>query len=118
MMDRPLTAAPEAAGQMPPFDATKPNIARVYDYWLGGKDNYAADRAEAERLLRIRPRLRRRSARRALQRALWGSFERDGLTVGHEPESPPPIRTAEWPTSTVTRSWFAMPAPCCPLARA
>src|SRR5206468_12109984 len=50
-----LTAAPEAAGQMPPFDATKPNIARVYDYWLGGKDNYAADRAEAERLLRISP---------------------------------------------------------------
>jgi len=25
------------------------------DYWLGGKDNYAADRAEAERLLRIYP---------------------------------------------------------------
>ena len=23
--------------------------ARVYDYWLGGKDNFAADRAAAER---------------------------------------------------------------------
>jgi S-adenosyl methyltransferase len=26
------------------MDTSKPNIARVYDYWLGGKDNYAADR--------------------------------------------------------------------------
>ena len=35
-----------------------PNMARVYDYWLGGKDHYAADRAEAERLLAIYPPLR------------------------------------------------------------
>ena len=40
------------------FDSTQPNIARVYDCWLGGKDNFAADRAEAERLLAIYPRLR------------------------------------------------------------
>ena len=33
------------------FDPATPNMARVYDYWLGGKDNYPADRAEAERLL-------------------------------------------------------------------
>jgi SAM-dependent methyltransferase len=36
-----------------PLDTSRPNIARVYDYWLGGKDNYAADRAEAERLVTI-----------------------------------------------------------------
>jgi hypothetical protein len=41
--------------QSPPVDVTRPNIARVYDYWLGGKDNYAADRAEAKRLLRVNP---------------------------------------------------------------
>jgi O-methyltransferase involved in polyketide biosynthesis len=40
------------------FDSAKPNMARVYDYWLGGKDHYAADRAEAERLLAIYPPLR------------------------------------------------------------
>jgi hypothetical protein len=28
-----------------------PSIARMYDYFLGGKDNYAADRAMAERAL-------------------------------------------------------------------
>jgi SAM-dependent methyltransferase len=39
------------------FDPSRPNIARVYDYWLGGKDNYPADRAEAERLMAIYPRL-------------------------------------------------------------
>ena len=34
------------------MDTSKPNIARVYDYWLGGKDNYAADRDVADRMLR------------------------------------------------------------------
>ncbi len=31
------------------------SIARVYDYWLGGQDNTAADRELAEKLLRINP---------------------------------------------------------------
>jgi hypothetical protein len=30
-----------------PFDTTKPNMARMYDYWLGGKDNFEADRKAA-----------------------------------------------------------------------
>jgi SAM-dependent methyltransferase len=29
--------------------------ARVYDYWLGGKDNFAADRAAAEQVLQVMP---------------------------------------------------------------
>ena len=40
------------------FDPATPNTARVYDYWLGGKDHFPADRAEAERLLGIYPPLR------------------------------------------------------------
>src|SRR6202030_4016818 len=31
------------------FDTSVPNAARMYDYWLGGKDNFAADREAAER---------------------------------------------------------------------
>jgi hypothetical protein len=31
--------------EIPQIDLTKPSIARVYDYWLGGKDHFAADRA-------------------------------------------------------------------------
>jgi O-methyltransferase involved in polyketide biosynthesis len=33
------------------FDVYKPSIARVYDFWLGGKDNYAADRELGKRIL-------------------------------------------------------------------
>ena len=42
------------------MDTSKPNIARVYDYWLGGKDNYAADRDVAGRMLAHDPGLRDR----------------------------------------------------------
>ncbi len=35
----------------PGFDASKPHIARVYDYLLGGKDNFAADRAVGEQII-------------------------------------------------------------------
>jgi S-adenosyl methyltransferase len=37
------------------FDPTVPNVARVYDYMLGGKDNLAADRQLAEQLLEAFP---------------------------------------------------------------
>jgi O-methyltransferase involved in polyketide biosynthesis len=37
------------------FDPAKPNIARVWDYWLGGKDNFAADRELAEKMLAVHP---------------------------------------------------------------
>jgi O-methyltransferase involved in polyketide biosynthesis len=38
-----------------PFDTAKPNIARVWDFWLGGKDNFAADRELARKMLEIYP---------------------------------------------------------------
>ncbi|NRQ33187.1 SAM-dependent methyltransferase [Nonomuraea sp. NN258] len=37
------------------FDPNIPNVARMYDYFLGGKDNFPADRAAAERVLTIVP---------------------------------------------------------------
>jgi O-methyltransferase involved in polyketide biosynthesis len=37
------------------LDTTKPNVARVWDYWLGGKDNFAVDRDHAEHMLTINP---------------------------------------------------------------
>ncbi len=40
---------------MQPFDPGTPSIARVWDYWLGGKDNFAADRELAEKMLEINP---------------------------------------------------------------
>ena len=46
-----------AAGQSkrPPFDTTVANQARIYDYLLGGKDNYEADRAAVDAVLKIAP---------------------------------------------------------------
>jgi hypothetical protein len=41
----------------PAVNSGKPNIARIYDYLLGGKDNFAADRDEAERILQVCPSL-------------------------------------------------------------
>jgi len=54
-----VTAFEDGAAQALNLDTARPNIARVYDVWLGGKDNFEADREEAERLLRINPDLRR-----------------------------------------------------------
>ena len=45
------------AGPVPGIDTSVPNIARMYDYWLGGKDNFAADREAAERLVAAIPAL-------------------------------------------------------------
>jgi O-methyltransferase involved in polyketide biosynthesis len=55
------TDAPSAVSPwLPPaVDTSVAHSARVYDYWLGGKDNYAADRALAERILTAIPRQRR-----------------------------------------------------------
>ena len=37
------------------FDTRTPHPARVYDYWLGGKDNFAADREAAEKVIAVNP---------------------------------------------------------------
>ena len=40
------------------LDTSIAHPARVYDYWLGGKDNFAADREAAERVLAAQPGIR------------------------------------------------------------
>jgi len=41
------------------IDTSKAHQARIYDYWLGGKDNYEVDREAAEQALAAYPGLRR-----------------------------------------------------------
>jgi hypothetical protein len=64
----------EEARDLPPaFNPAVPNVARIYDFLLGGKDNYAADRDAAQRLLDAVPGAGRaaRDNRRFLGRAVW-----------------------------------------------
>ena len=42
-------------GDHPTFDTSVAHVARIYDYWLGGKDNYAVDRAAGEAALKAYP---------------------------------------------------------------
>ena len=47
---------PEMREQLAHADFDQPNIARIYDYYLGGSANFAVDRAVAERTLEVVPR--------------------------------------------------------------
>jgi hypothetical protein len=46
-----MTQSQPEAGLQP----DRPNAARMFDYYLGGKDNFAADRAAAEMVLQVAP---------------------------------------------------------------
>ena len=69
-------SAPEAAASHPSesatFDTSVAHVARVYDYWLGGKDNFAADRAAGDQAIKAFPdiALSARSNRAFLARAV------------------------------------------------
>jgi hypothetical protein len=52
--------APLPAGEPAEIDTSVAHPARVYDYWLGGKDNFAADREAGDRVLEATPGLRER----------------------------------------------------------
>jgi S-adenosyl methyltransferase len=51
---------PDESPEDPPLnlDTNVAHSARVYDYWLGGKDNFAADREAGDRVIAIRPAIR------------------------------------------------------------
>ena len=63
------------------IDATVPTAARMYDYYLGGKDNYAADRAACEELDKVVPSTRALALnnRRFMQRVVRTLAEDHGI---------------------------------------
>ncbi|WP_165495521.1 SAM-dependent methyltransferase [Actinomadura roseirufa] len=62
------------------LDAGSPNVARMYDFWLGGKDNFAADREAAERVVEISEGRVVRGVR--LNRAFLGAAVRAAARAG------------------------------------
>ncbi|WP_055587344.1 SAM-dependent methyltransferase [Peterkaempfera griseoplana] len=54
------------------IDVAVPSVARMYDYYLGGKDNYAVDREASEELLKVVPSTKELAVnnRRFLQRVV------------------------------------------------
>jgi hypothetical protein len=49
---------PPAEVAPPGVNVNVPHSARIYDYWLGGKDNFAADRAVGEAMIQAIPGMR------------------------------------------------------------
>ncbi len=51
-----MTDSPSAPGQQPPeIDTSVPHSARIWNYWLGGKDNYPVDRAAGDQYVAVFP---------------------------------------------------------------
>ncbi|HCU92533.1 MAG TPA: hypothetical protein DHU96_07225 [Actinobacteria bacterium] len=79
---------PDTAGEPPSFDTSIAHPARVYDYLLGGKDNYEADREAAEEMMAISPvvvptvRANRAFLRRAVRYLAAGAGIRQFLDIG------------------------------------
>jgi O-methyltransferase involved in polyketide biosynthesis len=69
-----MTGHPSDAGDrpVPKIDSTVPHSARVWNYWLGGKDNYPVDRTAGDRYSEVYPQIVdvARTARYYLARAV------------------------------------------------
>ncbi|MET7691625.1 SAM-dependent methyltransferase [Streptomyces sp. NPDC005483] len=72
---------------VPAMDTSRPHPARVYDWWLGGKDNYPVDEELARRILAVDGTVMRgaRANRRFMHRAVRTAAEagiRQFLDIG------------------------------------
>jgi S-adenosyl methyltransferase len=76
------------AAERPSFDISVAHPARVYDYWLGGKDNFQADREAAAQMIEALPnilpgvRANRAFLRRAVQYLAGEAGIRQFLDIG------------------------------------
>ena len=118
-------------GWVPPgVDTKRANVARVYDYWLGGSHNFLADQDVARAIATVEPNIRAfaRAGRDFLGRAvrfLADAGIRQFLDIGsgiptegnvHEvaqQAAPAP----GWPTSILTRSRSRTARPSWPTTR-
>lgn len=90
------------------IDVTKPHPARIYDYLLGGKDNYEVDRRAGEALVAAAPeaRIGLRANRAFLQRAVRhvvGDGIRQILDIGTGLPTSPNVHETAHETAPDTR---------------
>ncbi|MFI0446346.1 SAM-dependent methyltransferase [Actinomadura sp. 6N118] len=88
-MTGPANDQSAAQEQAPPgFDTSKPNIARVYDFLLGGKDNFAADRVVGDQIKLVLPQVhlgvqaQRAVLRRAIRHLVVDAGIRQLIDIG------------------------------------
>jgi O-methyltransferase involved in polyketide biosynthesis len=64
--------APDQGREPPEIDSSVPNSARIWNYWLGGKDNYPVDRLAGDEYRAVYPEIVdvARASRRFLARAV------------------------------------------------
>src|SRR5260370_38868094 len=53
--NRPVTDSSPAADPKPKIDTSAPHSARVWNYWLGGKDHYPVDRTVGDQVMAMFP---------------------------------------------------------------
>jgi hypothetical protein len=72
---------PEGAALPPDIDTSRPHAARMYDYYLGGKNHFAADRETADKVIAAMPGVRTgpRENRAFLGRAVRYLAEEAGI---------------------------------------
>ena len=97
------------AAPPPGIDTSRPNVARVYDYLLGGKNNFAADRELARQLLSVNPGMEQWArSNRAFVVAAAARAAREGgiaqfLDLGSGLPSHPTVHEAVWKVNPAAR---------------
>jgi S-adenosyl methyltransferase len=90
-LSKPVGEQVSSTGRAPKINTTVPHSARVWNYWLGGKDNFAVDREVGDSVREVYPEIVTvaRESRRFLVRVvrfLAGEAGiRQFLDVGHRP---------------------------------
>jgi hypothetical protein len=104
----PLAARPPAL-----FDPSIPHPARVYAFWLGGKDHYPADREAGREVVRLRPeilagaRANRAFGQRFTRYAATGPGIRQFLDIGAGLPAPGPTHQVAHGISPACRTVYA-----------
>jgi O-methyltransferase involved in polyketide biosynthesis len=95
-----------------PFTPDQPNIARMYDYWLQGKDHYSADRAAADEITEKFPEVAQiAQANRAFLVRAVRHVARQGITqfldLGSGLPTSPNTHEAAWEAAPGARVCYA-----------